>query len=292
LEITEPDTQLAGVPASRRRNTEAILPKCNYIMPGLLRVMGDWRPEELANLVAAFSKGLPPANLDAEELKAQIQDHFHYAYNHAVRLALHAAAKNAVRGARNLGRMVRSKIARAETLERIPYVRRHLLGRKVDYPFLVRATARALKVYDGDLNPENPEDLNKLELYISHRVIATALDRMSAKQRYDFFTQTVDPRSVSVPRSAIRDAKDLIAPFTQVARANSTALGFVTYAAGLSLPYVVYQGMANTVAFTLGPVGWLGAGLWAGLRLTSPNWRKLSTAIIYISAVKAVRSEQ
>ena len=278
---------------------KAIMPKCNYVMPGLLRIIGDWKPEELANLVAVFSKGLPPANLDMEELKAQIQDHFHYAYNHAFRLAVSAWGRNAVRASRNLGRVVFARLAKRSTCETIPYVRRHLLGRKVDYPFLVKAVSKALRAYESDLNPENPDDLRRLEMYISQRVVVTALDRMSAKQRYEFFSQVVDPREVAVPRDRIREAQDLAAPFMLMAKANSagtglavtasTALGFVTHAAGVTLPYVVYQGMASTVAFTLGPAGWLGAGLWAGLRLTRPNWRKLSGAIIYIAAVRSAK---
>jgi hypothetical protein len=277
---------------------KAIMPKCNYVMPGLLRIIGDWKPEELANLVAVFSKGLPPANLDVEELKAQIQDHFHYAYNHALRLAVSAWGRNAVRASRNLGRKVFARLAKRSSYEAVPYVRRHLLGRKVDYPFLVKAVSRALRVHESDLNPENPDDLRRLEMYISQRVIVTALDRMPAKQRYEFFSQAVDPRDVAVPRNRIREVQDLVAPFVLLAKANSagaglaatasTALGFVTHAAGLTLPYVV-QGMASTVAFTLGPAGWLGAGLWAGLRLTRPNWRKLSGAIIYIAAVRAAK---
>lgn len=293
MDVQEQITQLNLGPLKPR----AVVPKCNYIMPGLLSIIGDWQPEELANLVAAFSKGLPPANLDPEELKAQAQDHFHYAYNHALRLALQAVAKNGVRGVRNLGRRLRCRLFKSEDFESIPYVRRHLLGRRVDYPFLVKATAKALKTDDADLNPDNPDDLRRLEMYISHRVIVTALDRMSPRQRYEFLTHEVDARSISSPRSRVRDAKDIISPFMLMARAScsgtqwaataSTALGFVTYAAGVTLPYVVYHGMASTMAFALGPAGWLGAGLWAGLKLTRPNWRKLSSTIIYIAAVRA-----
>lgn len=295
MNAEEQDSQLNLGPLKPK----AVMPRCNYLMPGLLRIIGDWRSEELANLVAAFSKGLPPTNLDPEELKAQIQDHFHYAYNHALRLAVSAGIRNAVRSMRNLSRLAISRLIKRVTYERIPYVRRHLLGRKVDYPFLVKETAKALKVYDPDLSPENPDDLRRLEMYISQRVIVTALDRMPAKQRYEFFTCVVDPTKIGVRHDRMKDARDVITPFLLMAKADSTgaglavtastALGFVTHAVGVTLPYVVYQGMASTAAFTLGPAGWLGAGLWAGLRLTKPNWRKLSSAIIYISAVCAAK---
>ena len=278
--------------------TKPIMPKCDYVMHGLLRMIGDWRAEELANLVAAFSKGLPPANLNPDELKAQVQDLFHYAYNHALRLTIAAGAKNTVRMFRNACRSTAGRIRRRETYERIPYVRRYRLGRRVDYPFLVKATAKAIKAYDSDLQPENPDDLRKLEMYISQRVIATALDRMSAKQRYEIFTQKTDPLQVNTPHDRLRDTREALTPLMLVAKANpsgaglaataSTALGFVTHATGLTLPYVV-QGMASAAASALGPAGWLGAGLWTGLRLTSPNWRKLSSAIIYIAAVRAAK---
>ncbi len=277
-----------------------VMPKCGYLMHELLRILDGWSVEELANLVAAFSKGMPPAKLDPDELKAQIQDHFHYSYNHTLRLTIAAGLKNLGIGLRNIFRAAKAKFSKSPEYRKIPYTKAHLLGKRVDYPFLVKATARALKVDDPALNPEIPEDKRRLELYISQRVIVTALDRMTPEQRCRFFTGEIDNSKIAVPSNFLRDAKETVGPLALMARAQasgaglaataSTALGFVTHAAGITLPFVVYKGMASTIAFSLGPAGWLGAGLWMGLRLTRPNWRKLSSAIIYIAAIRETRS--
>ena len=276
-----------------------VMPKCGYVMHELLRVLDGWSVEELANLAAAFSKGLPPAKLETEEIKAQIQDCFHYAFNHTFRLTAAAVCKNAAIAIRNIFRWARAKTCKSDEWRKIPYTRPYLLGKRVDYPFLVKATAKALKVDDAALNPELPEDRHRLELYIAQRVIVTALDRMTPDQRCKFFTGEMDTSRMAAPASLIKDARETVSPLTFMARAQasgaglaataSTALGFVTHAAGITLPFVVYKGMASTIAFSMGPAGWLGAGLWMGLRLTRPNWRKLSSAIIYIAAVREAR---
>jgi hypothetical protein len=42
----------------------------------------------------------------------------------------------------------------------------------------------------------------------------------------------------------------------------TTALGFLSQAVGVTLPFAVYTGMSSTIAFLIGPVGFLAAGAW------------------------------
>ncbi len=66
--------------------------------------------------------------------------------------------------------------------------------------------------------------------------------------------------------------------------ASTTALGFLTHGVGITLPFAVYTGLTSTIAFVIGPVGWLAAGGWAFWKFTGPEWKKLTTAIVYITS--------
>ncbi|HVA50960.1 MAG TPA: hypothetical protein VNH11_31760 [Pirellulales bacterium] len=69
--------------------------------------------------------------------------------------------------------------------------------------------------------------------------------------------------------------------------ASTTALGFLTHAVGITLPFAVYTGMTSTIAFIIGPAGWLAAGLWGAWKLTQAEWKKLIPALVYIIAVNS-----
>ncbi|SRR5579883_1488742 len=66
----------------------------------------------------------------------------------------------------------------------------------------------------------------------------------------------------------------------------STVLGGLTNALGIALPFAIYLGMSQAIAFILGPVGW--AALAGGILFTlnQPNWNRLTLAVIYISMLR------
>lgn len=66
----------------------------------------------------------------------------------------------------------------------------------------------------------------------------------------------------------------------------STVLGGLTHALGITLPFAVYIGMSQTIAFILGPVGW--AALAGGILFTlnQPNWNRLTLAVVYVSMLR------
>jgi uncharacterized protein YaaW (UPF0174 family) len=45
--------------------------------------------------------------------------------------------------------------------------------------------------------------------------------------------------------------------------------------------------MSSAIAVIIGPVGWLGAGLFAIWKLTDANYKRLIPAILYVSALRA-----
>ena len=163
-----------------------------------------------------------------------------------------------------------------------------------DWGALVAGLAKRLKVYD----PDAPTEVN--ELYISQDFVVRALGAMTAAQRKAFFDRQVELDSV-MTFGALRD-KRLAGPTQTVAAlgiantagfslyaASSTALGFVTHALGLTLPFAAYTGLSSTIAFVIGPAGWLTAGAYAFWKMTSTNWKELAPAIVYLIYARATR---
>lgn len=141
------------------------------------------------------------------------------------------------------------------------------------------------------------------ERYICDQIVATALQRMRPKERRKFFDAGVDAGSVvqDAPQSSALKGPLRAAGALGAANAlgfnlytsATTALGFVTHATGLSLPFAAYAGLSSTLAVVIGPVGWLSVGLYAFWKLTSANWKVLTPAIVYlIQAKEAARRSQ
>ena len=172
-------------------------------------------------------------------------------------------------------------------------------GRSVDeqypvpaYPELVFGLADKLKVREEDATLEDCEEA------VSHEVIIQALQKMTPSQRRTFFNQPIDLGEVLEAANA--RSGGLVGPKTTVVAlqstrprglslyvASSTALGFMTHAMGMSLPFAAIKGLGATVAFVIGPVGWLAAGGWAVWLATGPEWKKLLPAILYITATNS-----
>ena len=69
--------------------------------------------------------------------------------------------------------------------------------------------------------------------------------------------------------------------------AATTALGFTTSAIGITLPFAAYTGLSSTIAFVIGPAGWLAAGLWGAWKVTQAEWKKLVPVVLYIASTRA-----
>ena len=69
--------------------------------------------------------------------------------------------------------------------------------------------------------------------------------------------------------------------------AASTAVGALTSALGIVLPFAVYTGMSSVLATLIGPVGWAAVGLWALVKFLNPNYKKTIPSVLAIAAVRA-----
>ena len=163
-----------------------------------------------------------------------------------------------------------------------------------DWENLVAGLARQLKVYDRTVAS------NTTELYISHALTVRALNAMTAAQRKAFFDGQVefdsvirhgappDKRLARVGRGVAAIGLANAAGFT-LYTASSTALGLVTHAVGITLPFAAYIGLSSTIAFVIGPAGWLAVSAYAFYKVTSTDWARLTPAIVYLINARAAK---
>ncbi len=69
-------------------------------------------------------------------------------------------------------------------------------------------------------------------------------------------------------------------------------LDFILYSVyngvlSVTLPFAVYITMSSAIAVIIGPVSWIGAGLFTIWKLTGANYKRLIPAILYVSALRA-----
>ncbi len=66
----------------------------------------------------------------------------------------------------------------------------------------------------------------------------------------------------------------------------STVIGSLTSALGITLPFAVYMGVSQTLAFILGPLGWVALAGSVLFSLNQPNWNRLGLSVLYISTLR------
>jgi len=49
----------------------------------------------------------------------------------------------------------------------------------------------------------------------------------------------------------------------------------------------VYTGMTSTIAFVIGPAGFLATAGWLAYVFTSPEWQRITRGILHVIAMKA-----
>lgn len=233
----------------------------------LEQYLGSLDPKHLANLGHILH--LPEC--DQREV-GDICDAIRWRYHSRTREALRNGALQA--GSR-VRRLWRDGAVASSSLPPLP-----------SYAELVEGLALKLDI-DCDAG-----DLPYLEKAVIYTVITESLQRMTTRQRIDFFEKGIDVSAVL--GDGVVDA-GLSGPLTTVSAlgianaagaglysAAATALGMVTHAVGVTLPFAVYSGLSSTIGFLLGPAGWLAAGGWLAWRLTGPDWKILTQVVVYL----------
>ena len=245
----------------------------------LADVLDGWSNEELGNLGSLLEMG---RIFEAD----QIIDRIKWLYHSKARAGTEAFTKN------TLGRL-RSKLSdykhsssQTENLRKVP-----------TYDELIIGVCKHLKAFD------EASSIEEHELFLTHAVITAALQKMEPRERQKFFEQQVAYSEITSKANV--SGPDLKGPATTFALlgaaqasgfgiylASTTALGFLTHAVGVTLPFAIYTGMTSTIAFLIGPAGWLGAGIWSTWKLTEPEWKKLVPALVCIVATNSLKNLQ
>lgn len=164
-----------------------------------------------------------------------------------------------------------------------------LFGNEPSYKEIVQQVARELGIKYREY-----ESSNEIEIKIAQKVMETVWEKMTPQQR-----QEMEEQLTATARQFGKSGEMLgsVSTFGALTAAQlsgfgvyllaSTTLGAVTGLVGITLPFVVYTTMSSAIAVIIGPVGWIGAGLFAVWNLTGPNYKKLIPAVLYICALRA-----
>jgi uncharacterized protein YaaW (UPF0174 family) len=66
----------------------------------------------------------------------------------------------------------------------------------------------------------------------------------------------------------------------------TSSLAAVSSGIGLTLPFAAYTSLTTTIGTILGPVGWVGVGLYTLLKISGANYRKLVPSVLYIAMLR------
>jgi len=254
---------------------------------GLRQLMTMWTNAELEAFfccVRPHDSVSPPAA--REELISRSVEEVFWAHNSKVRAqASQTAAKLAVAAYDQLPETMKARLPAPPPVKPL-----HEYASPLSYETLLRGACKGLKIQES----EAEEHL--LEIYLYEKVMILAVAAMTAEDRHMFLTHQValDDLSVGFPHTGRKGAATTLAALGAAQASGfgvylgaTTALGFVSHAVGVTLPFAVYTGMSSTIAFLIGPVGFLAAGAWLGWSLTDPEWPRITRGLLHIIAMRA-----
>ena len=167
----------------------------------------------------------------------------------------------------------------------------HEYGSVLSYEYLVREVCKNSKIQRANVEP-----LQTLEVYLIEDLFVRVATRMNAQERHTFLTGKIrlEDFSTVFPQTAVGGPATTLAALA-VAQGSgfgvylgaTTALGFLSHAIGVTLPFAIYTGMTSTLAFLTGPFGFLGAGAWLGSRILGPEWPRILRGVLHLIAMRA-----
>ncbi len=165
-----------------------------------------------------------------------------------------------------------------------------ILGDKPAYSSVVKQVADKLDI------PYSGVETKTLEVRIARHVFQTVWEKMTPEQKEEMEAELRREAQKSDKGRVLAGSASLFTALTAAKVSGfgiyllaSTSLSALTGTLGLTLPFAAYTTMSGAIATILGPVGWIGAGLFVIWKLTGPNYRRLIPAILYVSML---RSEQ
>lgn len=246
----------------------------------ILERIDGWSTEDLSNLASIL--GVDNFGGSPEEISLA----FKWLYYSKSRAALKTGTKNIVESINvSVFKGSRKVKASVDDVYSLP-----------SYDELLLHACKQLKI-----EVDNNADIDRLEIYLSEGVIVNALEKMKPAERHTFFSESLDAaalfedtgfhdKSIKGPMRATAILAASNAAGFGLYTSATTALGFATHAVGITLPFAAYTGLTSSIAFVIGPAGWLAAGFWAFMRLTGSEWKKLLPAILYIISINSYQA--
>src|ERR1019366_7207507 len=199
---------------------------------------------------------MEPPSTRADLVAAGINELF-WAYNSK---AL-AETKRKSAQALDTGYRILPKFLKKRTPQPTPVGESHEYSKSLSYEFMLREACGK-----SDIKDSHCESVGLLEIYLYETIIAHMLVAMNANQRHDFLTRRVqlDIMAAPFPSAGWSGPVTTLAALSAAQASGfgvfmgaTTALGFASHAVGVTLPFVVYTGMTSTIAFLIGPFGFL-----------------------------------
>ena len=164
----------------------------------------------------------------------------------------------------------------------------YLGGSEPSYSQIVCQVAEKLEIEHFGVKVED------LEVEIARKVFQTVWEKMTPDQKMAMEAELRRAAQEFDKGGALAGSTSIFTALTAAQLSGfgvyllaSTALGTLTGVIGVTLPFAVYTTMSSAIAVIIGPVGWIGAGLFAIWKLTGANYKRLIPAILYVSALRA-----
>lgn len=133
----------------------------------------------------------------------------------------------------------------------------------------------------------------RLEQLIGQKVLKAAWDKMTSTQK-NLFEDEVAKVAAKQGKSTEWAAAGGIGAAIAAAQLGgfstyllaTSALAALTGSLGVALPFAAYTGLTTALGIAIGPVGWIGLGLFSILGLSGANYKKLIPAVLYIAMLR------
>lgn len=159
-------------------------------------------------------------------------------------------------------------------------------GEKPTYHQVLERVADHVGVSSAGLERE-------LEARITEKLWTDIWNRLTPTQREELTRKLQEEAG----RAGVKGAKTIAIGGAGLLAANlggfatymmaSTVVGALTGILGLTLPFGLYMGLSSAISVLLGPVGWVGLGLFAIWRLGQPNMKKVTPAVVMLHTIRA-----
>ena len=254
----------------------------------LQRLMESWNIGELTAFFCCVrsSEKLEPPATRLDLISAGVNELF-WAYNSRAI----AETKRKSAQALEAGYGILPGFLKARAPKPAPIGELHDYSKSLTYEFLLREACGKSDIEDAHCEPAQ-----MLEIYLFETIIARMLVAMNAKQRHEFLTRRVqlDVMAAGFPAAGWSGPMTTLAALSAAQASGfgvyagaTTALGLASHAVGVTLPFAVYTGMTSTIAFLIGPVGFLVTTGWLAQVLTSPEWARIIRGLLHVIAMRA-----